>query len=95
MQRPKNQMMLNLGTGVLGEAQNAAAQETEIGAAKACLERPAVTGPSMESIVERNNMERALEQVRRNKGAPGGRHDRRRAGPSPEEALARDSGSTT
>ena len=53
MQRQKNQMMLNLGTGVLGEAQNAAAQETEIGAAEACLERPAVTGPSMESVVER------------------------------------------
>ena len=64
-------MMLNLGTGVLGEAQNAAAQETEIGAAEACLERPAVTGPSMESVVERNNMRRALEQVQRNKGAPG------------------------
>ena len=71
MQRQKNQMMLNLGTGVLGEAQNAAAQETEIGAAEACLERPAVTGPSMESVVERNNMRRALEQVQRNKGAPG------------------------
>ena len=71
MQRQKNQMMLNLGTGVLGEAQNAAAQETEIGAAEGCLERPAVTGPSMESVVERNNMRRALEQVQRNKGAPG------------------------
>jgi len=71
MQRQKNQMMLNLGTGVLGEAQNAAAQATEIGAAEACLERPAVTGPSMESVVERNNMRRALEQVQRNKGAPG------------------------
>ena len=58
MQRQKNQMMLNLGTGVLGEAQNAAAQETEIGAAEACLERPAVTGPSMESVVDRNNMRR-------------------------------------
>jgi RNA-directed DNA polymerase len=71
MQRQNNQVMLNLGTGVTGEARNAAAQETEIGAAKACLERPAAAGPSMESILERNNMRRALEQVRRNKGAPG------------------------
>jgi len=71
MQRQKNQMMLNLGTGVMGEARSAAAQETEIGTAKACLERPTAAGPSMESIVERNNMGRALEQVQRNKGAPG------------------------
>ena len=55
----------------MGEARSAAAQETEIGAAKACLECPAAAGPSMESIVERDNMRRALEQVRRNKGAPG------------------------
>ena len=71
MQRQNNQVMLNLGTGATGEARSAAAQETEIGTAKACLERPAAAGPSMESIVERNNMRRALEQVRRNKGAPG------------------------
>jgi RNA-directed DNA polymerase len=71
MQRQNNQVMLNLGTGATGEARNAAAQETEIGTAKACLERPAAAGPSMEWIVERNNMRRALEQVRRNKGAPG------------------------
>jgi RNA-directed DNA polymerase len=55
----------------MGEARSAAAQETEIGAAKACLECPAAAGPSMESVVERDNMRRALEQVRRNKGAPG------------------------
>ena len=29
MQRQNNQVMLNLGTGVTGEARNAAAQETE------------------------------------------------------------------
>jgi RNA-directed DNA polymerase len=72
MQRQNNQVMLNLGTGATGEARSAAAQETEIGTAKACLERPAAAGPSMETIVERNNMRRALEQVRRNEGAPGG-----------------------
>jgi RNA-directed DNA polymerase len=71
MQRQNNQIMLNLGTGVTGEARSAAAQETEIRTAKACLERPAAAGPWMETIVERNNMRRALEQVRRNKGAPG------------------------
>src|SRR5271169_1935410 len=69
--RRKNQVELNLGTGVTGEARSAAAQEIETGAAKACLERPAAGGPSMEAIVERNNLRKALEQVRRNKGAPG------------------------
>ena len=71
MQRQNNQVVLNLGTGATGEARSAAAQEIEIGTAKACLERPAAAGPSMETIVKRNNMRRALEQVRRNKGAPG------------------------
>jgi RNA-directed DNA polymerase len=71
MQRQNNRIRLNLETGATGEARSAAAQEAEIGTAEACLERPAAAGPSMESIVERNNMRRALEQVRRNKGAPG------------------------
>jgi RNA-directed DNA polymerase len=68
--RQKNQVMLNLGTGETGEARNTAAQEAETGAAKACLERPAAGGPSMEAIVERNNLRKALKQVQRNKGAP-------------------------
>ena len=69
--RQKKQVMLNLGTGGAGEARNAAARETEIGSAKACLERPAAGGPSMEMVVERNNLRKALKQVQRNKGAPG------------------------
>jgi RNA-directed DNA polymerase len=69
--RQKNQMMLNLGTGATGEARSAAAQGTEIRAAKACLERPAAGGPSMEAVVERGNLMKALEQTQRNKGAPG------------------------
>jgi len=39
--RQKNQVKLNLGAGAAGEARNAATQESEIRAAKACLERPA------------------------------------------------------
>jgi RNA-directed DNA polymerase len=71
MNRQNNQVVLNLGAGARGEAPSAAPQEPETGAAKACLERPAADGPSMEAIVERNNLRRALEQVQRNKGAPG------------------------
>ena len=69
--RQKNQVKLNLGTGAPGEARNAAAQETETHAAKACLEGPAASGPSMEAVVERENLKKALAQVKRNKGAAG------------------------
>ena len=69
--RQKNQVELNLGTGAKGETPSAAAQETEARAAGACLERPAVAGPSMEAVVERENLKKALAQVKRNKGAAG------------------------
>src|SRR5947199_6618675 len=69
--RQKNQVELNLGTGARGEASSAAVQETEARTTKACLERPAVGGPSLEAVVERENLKKALAQVKRNKGAPG------------------------
>ena len=69
--RQKDQRELNLGIGAASEALSTAAQVTEVRAAKACLERPAVAGPLMEAIVERENLKKALAQVKRNKGAPG------------------------
>jgi RNA-directed DNA polymerase len=69
--RQKDQWELNLGTGTRGETPSAAAQATEARAAKACLERRAVAGPSMEAVVERENLKKALARVRRNKGAAG------------------------
>ena len=69
--RQKNQVELNSGTGAEGEARSAAAREPEARTAKACLERPAVAGPSMEDVVERENLKEALAQVKRNKGAAG------------------------
>jgi RNA-directed DNA polymerase len=70
--RQKNQVELNLGTGGTGEARHAAAQETEARAARTDIESRAVlVGPSMEAIVERENLKKALAQVKRNKGAPG------------------------
>jgi RNA-directed DNA polymerase len=69
--RQKDQSELNLGTGAEGEARSAAAREPEARAAKACLERPAVAGPSMEAVLERENLKKALAQVKRNKGAAG------------------------
>src|SRR4030088_1105578 len=69
--RQKKQMERNWGTGAEGEARSAAAREPEACTAKACLERPAVAGPSMEDVVERENLKTALAQVKRNKGAAG------------------------
>jgi len=70
--RRKNQVELNLGTGAKGEASSAAAQETESRAARTDIEsRAALVGPSMEAIVECENLRKALAQVKRNKGAPG------------------------
>src|SRR3982075_4372977 len=69
--RQKNQVELNLGTGAKGEALNAAAQGPEARTAKASLERPAVAGPSMEAVVERENLKKALARVKRNQGVAG------------------------
>ena len=69
--RQKNQLELNLGTGATGEARSAAAQETEARAARTEVESRAAVGPSMEVIVERNNLKKALLQVQANKGAAG------------------------
>ncbi|HEY6374695.1 MAG TPA: group II intron reverse transcriptase/maturase [Edaphobacter sp.] len=69
--RQKDQIKLNLGTDAKGEARSAASQESEACTAEACLERPAVAGPSMEAVLERENLKQALAQVKRNKGAAG------------------------
>ena len=70
--RQKNQIELNLGTGASGEAASAGAREPEARAAKADIEsRTVELGPSMEAIVERANLKKALAQVKRNKGTGG------------------------
>jgi RNA-directed DNA polymerase len=70
--RQKNQWKLNLGTGAMGEAQSAAAQASEARATRAEIESQAVgVGPSMEAIVERDDLRKALARVKRNKGAAG------------------------
>src|SRR5436190_5262648 len=70
--RQKNQWELNLGTGATGEARSAAAQATEARAASVEIESQAAgVGPSMKAIVERDNLGKALAQVKRNKGAAG------------------------
>ncbi|WP_454649684.1 group II intron reverse transcriptase/maturase [Bradyrhizobium liaoningense] len=67
----KPRQTLDLGHDAPGEARSAASQGTEAGTAGTSLEDPAVAGPSMEAVIERENLKTALAQVTRNKGAAG------------------------
>ncbi|HEY0568281.1 MAG TPA: group II intron reverse transcriptase/maturase [Xanthobacteraceae bacterium] len=69
--RQKTELEITLRTGATGEARSAGAEGTEARAAKTEVESRAAVGPSMEAIVERDNLRKALAQVKRNKGAPG------------------------
>jgi RNA-directed DNA polymerase len=69
--RQKNQVELNLGTGAMGEALRTAAQETETRTARTDVESRAAVGPSLEAVVERDNLRKALARVKANKGAAG------------------------
>ena len=69
--RQKIQLELAFAAAVTGEARSQAAQGTEALAATPGRESQAALVPSMEAIVERDNLKKALVQVRRNKGAPG------------------------
>src|ERR1700722_20212067 len=59
-----------------GEAHERCGEGTEADAATSGSESPTarpgrMAGPCMEAIVDRDNLRKALAQVRRNKGAPG------------------------
>jgi len=70
--RQKTQYELAFPPALKGEAPKTDGEGTEARAARADVERrTAMVGPSMEAVVERDNLKKALAQVRRNKGAPG------------------------
>ena len=69
--RQKTELEITLHAGTTGEAPSADAEGTEARAAKTELESRAAVGPSMEAIVERVNLKKALARVKRNKGASG------------------------
>ena len=72
VKRPKSQLELAFGAEVTGEAPRAAPEGTEACTARAGPNGPAVpVGPSMDRVVARDNLRKALAQVRRNEGAPG------------------------
>ena len=63
--RQEIQLELALGSEGKGEARTTAPGGTEARAAALVTENPAAVGPSMEAIVERDNVQKALAQVRR------------------------------
>ena len=70
--RQKTQLERAIPPEPKGEAPKREVGGTEACAANAAPESQAVVlGPSMEAIVERGNLKKALAQVKRNKGAPG------------------------
>ena len=69
--RQKIQLELAFPAAARGEARSQAGEGAEARAATPGRESLAALGPSMEAIVERDNLKKALAQVRRNKGAPG------------------------
>lgn len=70
--RQKTQLELAFPEIGAGEARNRLGAGTEAGAASAASESPAaMAAPCMEAIVDRDNLRKALAQVRRNKRASG------------------------
>lgn len=69
--QPKTQLELAFMQGTTGEARSYPAQGTETCVARTDHEPPVDAFATMEKIVERENMKKALKQVQRNKGAPG------------------------
>ena len=69
--RQKTELEITLPAGVTGEARSVGVEGTETRAARPDIESRAAAGPSMEAIVERENLKKALAQVKRNKGASG------------------------
>ena len=69
--RQKTELEITLRAGMTGEARRAGTEGTEARAAKTEIESRAAFGPSMEAIVERDNLRKALAQAKRNQGAAG------------------------
>src|SRR5262249_53675271 len=70
--RPKTQESLASPTGHRGEPPGASRGGTEPPMAKRESQSPALEERLMEEVCERDNLERAWQRVRENKGSPGG-----------------------
>lgn len=69
--RQKIQLELAFMTEGRGEAPKAAGKGTEVSMAKRSPEYPALPALLMEEICQRENLRKALQRVRQNKGSPG------------------------
>jgi len=69
--RQKTELEITLHSVAAGEARSAGMEGTEARTADTQVESQAAYGPSMEVIVERDNLRKALAHVKRNKGAAG------------------------
>src|SRR5712671_1898233 len=69
--RQKTELEITLQAVATGEARSGGMEGTEARPARTEIESQAAGGPSMEAIVERDNLRRALAHVKRNKGAAG------------------------
>src|SRR5712675_229367 len=69
--RQKTELEITLQAAATGEARSGGMEGTEARPARTETESQAAGGPSMEAIVERDNLRRALAHVKRNKGAAG------------------------
>ena len=67
-ERQNNQLVLAFGKRSEGKVRSGACEGTEVCVARADTESPAA-GPTMEEVLEPGNLKKALERVRRNKGA--------------------------
>src|SRR6202790_3850360 len=69
--RQKIELKITLQVGATGEARSGGMEGTEARTAITQVESQAADGPSMEAIVERDNLKKALAHVKGNKGAAG------------------------
>ena len=69
--RQNIQLALDFSSSPAGEARTAEREETESLLAAHDTESPAKTNPSVEEVCERENLKKALQQVKANKGSGG------------------------
>lgn len=69
--RQKTQLELDFRPRATGETRSDMAEAAEIRTATAAPESSMMVGVTIEAVVARDNLRQALDQVRRNKGAPG------------------------
>src|SRR5260370_41854391 len=71
MRQKNTQKNLEFNSTPSGEARAAGGEVTESFSARHATENPASTNQLMEEVCERENLKRALQKVKANKGSPG------------------------